>query len=106
MSLVPLLAVVFGIVAAFPVFDEWSERLQSFIFANFMPSTGEQEVPYLNAFLDTASLPPELPVCAEGYRLNDVSPTCGVCGDCGGRGLSLSLNSKLWTGRSTEAPSG
>ena len=55
LSLVPLLAVVFGIVAAFPVFDEWSERLQSFIFANFMPSTGEQVVPYLNAFLDSVS---------------------------------------------------
>ena len=55
LSLVPLLAVVFGIVAAFPVFDEWSQRLQSFIFDNFMPSTGEQVVPYLNEFLDGVS---------------------------------------------------
>jgi membrane protein len=55
LSLVPLLAVVFGIVAAFPVFDEWSQRLQAFIFDNFMPSTGEQVVPYLNAFLDSVS---------------------------------------------------
>ena len=55
LSLVPLLAVVFGIVAAFPVFDEWSQRLQSFIFENFMPSTGEQVVPYLNEFLDGVS---------------------------------------------------
>ena len=39
LSLVPLLAVVFGIVAAFPVFNEWSEKLQSVIFDNFMPST-------------------------------------------------------------------
>ena len=52
LSLVPLLAVVFGIVAAFPVFDEWSQRLQAFIFDNFMPSTGEQVVPYLNRLAD------------------------------------------------------
>ena len=45
LAMVPLLAVVFGIVAAFPVFNEWSERLQSFIFDNFMPATGEQIVP-------------------------------------------------------------
>lgn len=55
LSLIPLLAVVFGIVAAFPVFDEWSQRLQSFIFENFMPSAGEQVVPYLNTFLDSVS---------------------------------------------------
>ena len=53
LSLVPLLAVVFGIVAAFPVFNEWSEKLQSVIFDNFMPSTGEQIVPYLDAFLES-----------------------------------------------------
>jgi membrane protein len=39
LSMVPLLAVVFGIVAAFPVFEDWSDRLQSFIFDNFMPAT-------------------------------------------------------------------
>jgi membrane protein len=55
LAMVPLLAVVFGIVAAFPVFNEWSERLQSFIFDNFMPATGEQIVPYLNTFLDSIS---------------------------------------------------
>lgn len=55
LSLVPLLAVVFGIVAAFPVFNDWSEKLQDFIFDNFMPSTGEQIVPYLNTFLDSVS---------------------------------------------------
>jgi membrane protein len=53
LSLVPLLAVVFGIVAAFPVFNEWSEKLQSVIFDNFMPSTGEQIVPYLDTFLES-----------------------------------------------------
>jgi membrane protein len=55
LALVPLLAVVFGIVAAFPVFNKWSERLQSFIFDNFMPATGEQIVPYLETFLNSVS---------------------------------------------------
>jgi len=55
LAMVPLLAVVFGIVAAFPVFNEWSISLQSFIFANFMPATGEQIVPYLDTFLESVS---------------------------------------------------
>jgi membrane protein len=40
LAMVPLLAVVFGIISAFPVFSEWSEDLQAFIFANFMPEAG------------------------------------------------------------------
>jgi membrane protein len=55
LAMVPLLAVVFGIVSAFPVFDQWSDRLQAFIFDNFMPETGEQIVPYLDTFLDSVS---------------------------------------------------
>lgn len=55
LSLVPLLAVVFGIVAAFPVFEEWADKLQSIIVQSFMPSAGEQIVPYLNTFLDSVS---------------------------------------------------
>jgi membrane protein len=55
LAMVPLLAVVFGIVAAFPVFSQWSERLQSFIFKNFMPAAGEQIVPYLETFLASVS---------------------------------------------------
>ena len=51
LSLVPLLAVVFGVTAAFPVFNEWAEQLQDFIVQNFMPSTGEQIVPHLETFL-------------------------------------------------------
>jgi len=55
LSMVPLLAVVFGIISVFPVFNEWSDRLQSLIFDNFLPDTGEQIVPYINAFLDSVS---------------------------------------------------
>jgi len=55
LAMVPLLAVTFGIISAFPVFNEWSQTLQSFIFDNFMPATGEQIVPYLDTFLDSIS---------------------------------------------------
>ena len=55
LAMVPLMAVVFGIIAAFPVFNQWSEKLQSFIFQNFMPETGEQILPYLDTFLDSVS---------------------------------------------------
>jgi membrane protein len=53
LAMVPLLAVVFGIISAFPVFNEWSQGLQDFIFRNFMPEAGEQIVPYLDSFLDS-----------------------------------------------------
>ena len=55
LAMVPLMAVVFGIIAAFPVFNQWSDKLQDFIFSNFMPETGEQIVPYLDAFLGSVS---------------------------------------------------
>ena len=55
LSMVPLLAVVFGIVSVFPVFNEWSNALQSFIFDNFLPDTGEQIVPHINTFLESVS---------------------------------------------------
>jgi membrane protein len=55
LAMVPLLAVTFGIISAFPVFNQWSANLQAFIFDNFMPATGEQIVPYLNTFLDSIS---------------------------------------------------
>ena len=51
LSLVPLLAVVFGVAAAFPVFNQWADQLQAFILENFLPSTGEQIAPHLDTFL-------------------------------------------------------
>lgn len=55
LALVPLMAVIFGIVAAFPVFAQWSNRLKSFIFQQLMPAAGEQVGDYLNTFLNSAS---------------------------------------------------
>jgi len=53
LSMVPLLAVVFGIASAFPVFQQWSEQLQSFVFSNFVPASGDQIQVYLAGFLES-----------------------------------------------------
>ncbi len=38
-AIVPLSMVVFGVLSAFPVFDEWSQRLSHYIFSNFVPTS-------------------------------------------------------------------
>jgi len=55
LAMVPLLAVIFGVISIFPVFSEISSNLQQFIFSNFMPATGEQIEPFLNTFLESVS---------------------------------------------------
>ena len=54
-ALVPLTVAVFGILSAFPVFQDWSERLRSYIFANFVPAAGEAIEGYLTSFAANAS---------------------------------------------------
>jgi membrane protein len=53
LSMVPLLAVVFGVASAFPVFQQWSEQLQTFVFSNFVPASGDQIQSYLAGFLES-----------------------------------------------------
>ncbi|MCW8925646.1 MAG: YihY family inner membrane protein [Xanthomonadales bacterium] len=55
LSMVPLLAVVFGVASAFPVFQQWSQQLQDFVFTNFVPASGDQIQAYLVGFLDSVS---------------------------------------------------
>ncbi len=55
LAIVPLLAVVFGVASAFPVFERWTVELQSFIFENFIPASGEQIQSYINGFLGSVS---------------------------------------------------
>jgi membrane protein len=55
LAIVPLLAVVFGVASAFPVFDRWTGELQSFIFENFIPASGEQIQQYITGFLGSVS---------------------------------------------------
>lgn len=50
-ALVPLAAVVFGVVSMFPVYETWVDRLSSFVFANFVPRAAET----VSDFLRTAA---------------------------------------------------
>jgi membrane protein len=40
-ALVPLSMVVFGVLSAFPVFEEWRDLLSEFVFANFVPRSAQ-----------------------------------------------------------------
>lgn len=53
-ALVPLSMVVFGILAAFPVFDAWTAQLTNFIFSNFVPSSARVVEDYLRGFAESA----------------------------------------------------
>ncbi|HSD16908.1 MAG TPA: YihY family inner membrane protein [Thermomonas sp.] len=49
-ALVPLSMVVFGVLSAFPVFNQWSDSLTTYIFANFVPSAAKAVSGYLTDF--------------------------------------------------------
>ena len=51
LSLVPLAAVVFSTLSVFPVFEEWAQRLEDFIYQNFIPATGDFVREHLNRFI-------------------------------------------------------
>jgi membrane protein len=53
-ALVPLSMVVFGVLSAFPVFNEWSGRLSAYIFSNFVPSSARAVETYLQQFSENA----------------------------------------------------
>lgn len=55
LALVPLLAVIFGVVSIFPVFSQWSEKFKDFVFSNFVPAAGETVSQYMDTFLDSVS---------------------------------------------------
>jgi membrane protein len=54
LSIVPLMAVSVGILMAFPVFETLNDKLQEFIFANFVPNSGAVIQDYLSSFTDKA----------------------------------------------------
>ncbi|MGN6111698.1 MAG: YihY family inner membrane protein [Luteimonas sp.] len=49
-ALVPLSMVVFGVLSAFPVFDQWSGTLTNYVFTNFVPSAARKVEDYLTGF--------------------------------------------------------
>ena len=53
-ALVPLSLVVFGVLSAFPVFGEWSDRLSNYVFSNFVPSAARSVESYLRQFSSNA----------------------------------------------------
>ena len=55
LALVPLMAVMFGVVAGFPVFDRWAEELEAYIFANFVPTAGDTVREYLHSFVGNSA---------------------------------------------------
>ena len=53
-ALVPFTAVVLAILSAFPAFDDWTARLTSFIFDNFLPASAQQLQGKLETFKHSA----------------------------------------------------
>ena len=51
LSLVPLVTVMFSMLSAFPMFAEFQTNLESFIYANVVPSRGEEIQAYLTTFI-------------------------------------------------------
>ena len=55
LSVVPLIAVMFSVLKAFPVFDSLKKSIEQFIFSNFVPTSGDQIQVYINGFVDNAT---------------------------------------------------
>lgn len=55
LAIVPLMSVIFSLLAAFPVFKGASDAIQNFIFENFVPATGKVVQSYLQHFTSQAS---------------------------------------------------
>lgn len=54
-AMVPMIAAVLGILAAFPGFAGWREQLMGWVFANFVPAAGETVQGYITEFAANAS---------------------------------------------------
>ena len=55
LSLVPLLAVVFAMFTAFPVFSELREQVQGLLLSNLIPTSSEAISEYLEGFVSNAN---------------------------------------------------
>lgn len=53
-ALVPLAIVVFGVLSAFPVFEEWSGQLTEYVFTNFVPNAAGALKDSIGSFVDNA----------------------------------------------------
>ncbi len=58
LAVVPFAAVVFAVLAAFPIFDQWTQNLVDFMFDNFVPGVADNLEQNLRTFTDsTRTLP-------------------------------------------------
>lgn len=55
LSLVPLFAVSFSVLTAFPVFGDFNERIQDLLFDNLVPASGEVVQEYMQEFARRAA---------------------------------------------------
>lgn len=55
LSIVPLLAVAFSVLAAFPVFEPFNEKIRQFVFGNLVPTSGDVVRAYLERFAGKAA---------------------------------------------------
>jgi membrane protein len=54
LAVVPFAAVVFTVFTAFPVFDQWAEKLTDFVFANFLPNVANDLENTVSRFASSA----------------------------------------------------
>jgi membrane protein len=64
LAVVPFAAVVFAVLAAFPIFDQWTQNLVDFMFDNFVPSVADNLEQSLRTFTDSARTLPATGVMA------------------------------------------
>lgn len=53
-AIVPLAVVVFGVLSAFPVFEQWSGQLSDYVFTHFVPTAARAAEGYLRQFSASA----------------------------------------------------
>lgn len=51
LSLVPLVAVMFSMLKAFPMFSEFRQSIEAFVYANVIPSRGDEIQAYVSQFI-------------------------------------------------------
>lgn len=55
LAIVPFATVVFAVLAAFPAFEQWTDRLAAFVFSNFVPDVANNLENGIRTFAESAS---------------------------------------------------